>query len=81
MQQSPSSTFLELLGARLATNELLDYGLHENFHDIQSDATRDEVPLVQPRDSDPSVNLEPNKRSDLDFEEDKANGDIPMEAA
>ena len=62
MHQSPSSTFIELLGARLVKNELLDYGLHENINDIQSDATatRDEVPPALPKDADPTVNIEPN---------------------
>ena len=71
MNQEPSSNaIIELLGARLVTNELLEYGLHETSHNVQHDATRDELPenqavsRYQQTDSGPTVNVEPDQRSE-----------------
>ena len=43
MNYGPGNTVLELLGARLAQNELQDYGTHELSHSIEPDATENEL--------------------------------------
>ena len=40
----PHTEILEILGSRLVTNELLEYGLDERSHEIPHDATKGETP-------------------------------------
>ena len=40
----PKTEILEILGSRLVTNKLLDYGLNDQSHEIPHDATKGETP-------------------------------------
>ena len=43
----PKIKIIEILGARLVTNDLLDNGLNEQSHEMPHDATKGETPLKQ----------------------------------
>ena len=43
----PKTEIIEILGARLVTNELLDNGLNEQSLEIPHDATKGETPRKQ----------------------------------
>ena len=40
----PNTETIQILGSRLVTNELLEYGLNEQSHEIPHDATKGETP-------------------------------------
>ena len=44
---APKTEIIEILGARLVTNELLDNGLNEHSQEIPHDATKGETPRKQ----------------------------------
>ena len=43
MNHGPSSTVMELLGARLAQNEVMDYEYDESSNSVESNATENEL--------------------------------------